>query len=188
MPILNQEPDCYPSDLFDIDGRDADDVPRQWWLIYTRSRREKELMRRLYAGRLPFYGPMISRRTRSPSGRIRESFIPLFPGYVFLHGSEEERRAALTSNCISRITPVVDEGRLAGELAGIARLIASNAALTPERRLETGAAVRVASGPLKGQEGVVIERRGKRRLLVAIDLLQQGASVDLDECDVQPIS
>lgn len=187
MPILHHEPDCYPGDLFEIDRRDQDDAHRSWWLIYTRSRREKELMRRLHAACVPFYGPMISRRTRSPSGRVRESFVPLFPGYVFLHGSEDERRTALTTNCVSTISPVPDEARLAGELAGVAKLIASNVPITPEQRLEAGMPVRVSSGPLKGQEGVVIERRGKRRLLVAVDLLQQGASVDIDECDVQPL-
>lgn len=187
MPILSRQPDCYPNDLFHTEQLPSDDLSRHWWLIYTRSRREKELMRRLHSARVPFYGPTIGKRQRSPSGRIRESFVPLFSGYVFMHGSEEERRTALTSNCISTITPVADEDRLFTELAGIARLIATKIPITPEQRLQPGQQVRVASGPLKGQMGIVIDRRGKRRLLVAIDLLQQGASVDLDECDVQPL-
>ena len=187
MPILSHEPDCYPSDLFDAERPPADDPARRWWLVYTRSRREKDLMRRLLAARIWFYGPVVARRQRSPSGRVRESFVPLFSGYVFLYGSEEDRRTALTTNCISTMTSVADEGRLFTELARVARLVATNVPITPEERLESGQAVRVASGPLKGQEGIVIQRRGKRRLLVAIDLLQQGASVDLDECDVQAL-
>lgn len=187
MPILSHEPDCYPSDLFNVEQPPPDDPSRRWWLVYTRSRREKDLMRRLLTARVCFYGPMIGRRQRSSSGRVRESFVPLFSGYVFLYGSEEDRRTALTSNCISTMTPVSDEGRLFTELARVARLVATKVPITPEQRLESGQAVRVAAGPLKGQEGIVIERRGKRRLFVAIDLLQQGASVDLDECDVQPL-
>lgn len=185
MPILAPEIDRYPSDLFD-NVRQSGDESDRWWLIYTRSRRDKDLMRRLHAEQVTYYGPLISRRRRSPAGRVRESTMPLFPGYVFLRGTDDQRRLALKTNCISTIIPIDDEERLVRELGGIARLIDSRVAITPEQKLQTGQPVRVASGPLKGQEGVVIERRGKRRLLVAIDLLQQGASVDLDECDLQP--
>lgn len=184
MPILAPEADCYPADLFEAPDGSNDDESGQWWLIYTRSRRDKDLMRRLHAEHVPFYGPMISQRRRSPAGRVRETTAPLFPGYVFLRGNEEQRRVALQTNCISTISPIDDQERLVEELAGISRLIASRVAITPEQRLQKGQLVRVASGPLRGQEGVVIERRGKRRLLVAIDILQQGASVDLDECDL----
>lgn len=191
MPILAREQDCFPDDLFETLELETDPAAspagnRCWWLIYTRSRREKELMRRLTVRGSSFFCPIIGRRTRSPSGRVRESHLPLFPGYVFLHGTADDRLAAVTTNCVSSVTPVADQVRLTTELARIRRLIASNVPITPEERLETGMLVRVTTGPLRGQEGVVIERRGKRRLLVAVDLLQRGASVDLDECDVQP--
>lgn len=187
MPILAAEPDHFPPELFDSAGVMEEEPAGNWWLVYTRSRKEKEMMRRLYAARIAFYGPMIHRRSRSPSGRVRESHVPLFPGYVFLFGEEQARLAALQTNCVSTISAVNDGDRLASELASLAQLIASERMVLPEQRLEPGVKVRVTSGPLRGQEGTVIERRGKRRLMVAINLLQQGASVDLDECDVQPL-
>ena len=187
MPVLAREIDCSPGDLLESVAARQHEADECWWVAYTRSRREKDLMRRLVASRRDFYCPIIGKRSRAPSGRIRTSFVPLFPGYVFLFGSEQDRLAALTTNCVSWANPVADSDRLTHELRQIAALIASQVPITPEERLETGIPVRVMTGPLRGQEGIVIERRGKRRLLVSVDLLQQGASVDLDECDVQPL-
>jgi transcription antitermination factor NusG len=187
MPLLARETDCYPSELLQTVATHPRSCDARWWIVYTRSRREKDLMRRLIASRRSFYCPIISKRSRAPSGRIRTSFVPLFPGYVFLYGNDDDRLAAFTTNCVAWANPVADDQRLMYELRQIRALIDSNVPITPEERLDTGIAVRVMSGPLRGQEGVVIERRGKRRLLVSVDLLQQGASVDLDECDVQPL-
>jgi transcription antitermination factor NusG len=186
MPILAREPDCHPADLLEAADRPPRDN-RRWWLVYTQSRREKDFMRRLIANALSFYCPVVSRRTRAPSGRVRESFVPLFPGYVFLYGTTDDRVTALTTNCTSSVSAVGDQDGLVRELGAIRRLLASNLPIMPEERLERGMPVRVVSGPLRGQEGVVIERLGKRRLLIGVELLQRGASVDLDECDVQPI-
>lgn len=187
MPILARELDCFPADLFDSLDATPQVVGDLWWVAYTRSRREKDLMRRLIGTQTSFYCPIVGKRSRSPSGRVRESFVLLFPGYVFLHGNEDDRHAALATDCVTWINPVGDQERLTRELAQIRSLIASNVPITPEEKVEAGNQVRVMSGPLRGHAGVVIERRGKRRLLVSVDLLQQGASVDLDECDVQPI-
>ena len=187
MPLLAREVDCYPGDLLESAVAQQQDNQASWWIVYTKSRREKDLMRRLVASRRSFYCPVISRRSRAPSGRIRTSFAPLFPGYVFLFGDEQDRHAAFTTNCVSWANAVADAKRLTHELRQIHALIESQVPITPEERLESGIPVRVMTGPLRGQQGVVIERRGKRRLLVSVDLLQQGASVDLDECDVQPL-
>ncbi len=70
--------------------------------MYTLVRREKDLMRRLRALEIPFYSPLVHKRTRSPGGRVRESYVPLFASYVFLHGNQQQRHQALSTNCISR--------------------------------------------------------------------------------------
>lgn len=44
----------------------------------------------------------------------------------------------------------------------------------------------IRSGPFLGIEGFILRRHGQVRLLVAVDFLQQGASVLLDECEVEP--
>ena len=83
--------------------------------------------------------------------------------------------------------PVPDPHRLCFELRQLRRLIAAGAPLALERQLANGMRVRVRSGSLIGVEGIVIRRRGQTRLLVAVDFLQQGASMLIDESQLEPV-
>jgi transcriptional antiterminator RfaH len=186
MPILPLEPDLFPADL--LDRADSDWAIAQWWALYTLPRREKDLVRRLRRLGISHYAPLVKRRTRSPAGRKRISFVPLFPSYVFLAGSPEDRYQALASKCVARCLDVPDAPLLVRDLQQIRRLIEAEAPLTPESRLQPGMKVRIRSGSLAGLEGVVIKRRGVARLLVAVEFLQQGASVQLEDIDVEPLS
>ncbi len=186
MPILKKENDLFPADLFDDEGPLSSDVG-QWWALYTRSRREKELMRRLTAMEIAFYCPVIEQQHRSPNGRLRTSYLPLFSNYVFLRGDETARHAALTTACVSRDIEVTDPEGLVRDLRQIRELVELGTDLSPEARIETGTKVRVKSGMLAGRVGTVIERRGQRRLLVSVDFLQRGASVELTPCDLETL-
>src|SRR5687768_12550416 len=104
MPILSHELDLFPSNLFEL-ATEGDDH-RSWYAFHTLSRQEKELMRKLYRREIPFYGPTIPKRVKSPAGRVRTSYVPLFSNYVFAYGTEEQRYQALATNCISQVIKV----------------------------------------------------------------------------------
>lgn len=191
MPILPRQHDIFPEDLLDeptsVPAAAAGDaVSRVWIAFYTLSRREKDLMRRLEAAGIPFYAPLIRRRVRSPAGRTRLSHVPLFPGYVFSLVDEEQRRAALATNTVARWLPIPDAAAFVADLRNVKRLIDTDMPLTPEARLEPGQAVRVRSGPLSGLEGAVVRRRGGDRLVIAVRFLNQGASIELEDVDLEP--
>jgi transcription antitermination factor NusG len=150
MPILPRQRDCFPTDLLDADPP-ADDCGLRWVAFYTLSRREKDLMRKLEAAEVAFYAPLIRRRLKSAGGRVRDSHVPLFSGYVFSRVDDDQRRAALATNTIARWLPIVDEAALLADLRAIKRLIDTDQPLTPEARIEPGQLVRVRSGPLRGR-------------------------------------
>jgi transcriptional antiterminator RfaH len=102
-----------------------------------------------------------------------------------VYGQEDARHRAITTNCVSRCLDVKDGAKLTTDLRRIHQLIECGVDITPEARLQSGMLVRIRSGPLAGQEGVVVERQGDRRLLVAVDFLQQGASVLLDQAKLE---
>jgi len=184
MPILPPEPDCFPEDLLDCWTPQS---PGRWWALHTLARREKDLMRRLRKAEVSFYGPLVKRRSRTPSGRHIQSHLPLFPGYVFLCGEESDRQEALKTNCIARCLPVTDGAELMHDLRCIRQLIAADVPLTPESRLQPGTPVRVRSGSMAGLEGVVIKRHGKDWLVVNVQFLQRGASVMLEDFQFEAI-
>lgn len=190
MPILSAEITIFPDDLF-ANPTFAEEVSAEagkpcWWAIYTKSRQEKSLARQLLAHKLPFYLPLIP-KDRSVRGRRTRSYVPLFAGYVFLFGNEEDRTHALTTNRISRTLPIADQAGLYRDLRQVCHLIATDAPLTIERRLMPGRRVRVKSGAMMGLEGTVISRRGDCRLLLAVNFLQQGASVAIDDFMLEPL-
>ena len=97
------------------------------------------------------------------------------------------RHEAKHNSCVSSILPVHDELELVGDLQRIRTLIECGVPLTPERRLVTGDRVRVKHGLLQGIEGIIIRRENGNRLLVAVNYLQQGVSIQIDDVMVEPI-
>ena len=182
MPILPKQRDIFPAEL--LDEQELADAGG-WIALYTLSRREKDLMRKLEAATVPFYAPLVKRRLRSPGGRTRISYVPLFPGYVFSRVDDEQRRTALATNTVARWLPIADAAAFVADLRNIKRLIDTDQPLTPEARLEAGQPVRVRSGPLRGLEGMVVKRRNEQRLVVAVRFLNQGASIELEDIDLE---
>ena len=178
MPILKEEPSLFPENL--LDAAPSETAGRRWLALYTKARQEKSLARELLKYRVPFYLPLV-RKTNVSRGRKRTSLAPLFGGYLFLYGSEEERVRSLTTNRVSRILTVEDPEQLVFDLRQLRQLIAANAPLTVESRMGPGQRVRVRQGAFGGLEGTVLKRRGETRLLVSINFLQQGASVEIDD-------
>lgn len=183
MPILPAEPDCHPQDLLDHD----DVIEQGWWLIYTKSRQEKLLMRHLRQLNLPHYAPQIANRRRSPAGRIRVTYAPLFSNYVFLCGSDETRYLAVCTGAVQKFTPIVDVPEFIADLRQVRDLIRLGVPLTLESRLEAGQPVRVKSGPFAGYEGTVIRREQETRLLVCVRFMEQGVSVKLEDCQLESL-
>jgi transcriptional antiterminator RfaH len=192
MPILDQEVDIFPNDLLErsmetvVSGSVESSESNQWFAMYTLARHEKKLMRQLLDRRIAYYAPVISKLYRSGAGRVRTSFIPLFSNYVFVSGTEEERYKAVATGCISRWLPIKDPLRLITDLQQIRNLIATGVSITPEAKLEPGDKVRVRTGPFAGFYGLVTKRQGQTKLLVFVDFMGQGASVSLDDCQLDP--
>ena len=186
MLILKREKDIYLAHLLQDESVYADEE-RNWWCVYTMSRREKDLMRKLAAWKIAHYGPIVPKRYRSPAGRLRTSFIPLFPNYIFMLANADERTQALMTNCISKCDVVGEREQLVRDLLQISTAVGAEIPLTPEAKLESGNYVRVRTGPFAGYEGIVIRREGGTRLLLSIQFLEQGVSMELDEAVLEPL-
>jgi len=183
VPILGKEPDLFPDDL--LTRLSPDEEPGTWHVMYTLSRREKDLMRRLRSKNVAYYGPVVQQRKRSPAGRIRTSYIPLFNGYVFVCGDEEARYTAVSTGCVSRQLAVVDNTELLTDLRRIHLLQAAGEDVRPEPTPLVGRTAVVISGPMAGVRGTITQEHSKHRLTVVVKFMNQGASVLVDEADLE---
>lgn len=158
-----------------------------WWLLYTKSRQEKQVMRHLRRLEIPHYAPQIGQRRRSPAGRIRTTYIPLFNNYVFLCGDNDARYQAVCTGCVQKCTEITDSAPLLADLKQIHGLIEMDVPLSVESRLQPGQHVRVRNGAFAGFEGTVLRRDQETRLLVSVQFMDQGVSVKLDDCQLEPL-
>ena len=186
MPILSAETSVYPENLLtDIAPLKTDEV-RRWYGVYTMARQEKALARQLVSMEVPFYLPLVPKNNLI-RGRKVQSQIPLFGGYVFVYGSEEERIKSLTTNRISTVLNVENQSQLTHDLQQVSTLIEVGAPLTLERRLTVGDPVCIKAGPMQGLEGEIVRRRGQTKLLVSVKMLQQGVSIEIDDFLLEPL-
>lgn len=175
MPILKPEPDFRPADLFSLPGERF-----PWWVAHVRSRQEKALARECRTRGVPFYLPLREHRSRRDR-RHRVSWLPLFPGYVFVRGdAEHERLEVLKTNLCVQILAVLDQDGLGHDLAQVRRLQETGLPLRAHPELGPGSVVRVSEGPFEGMTGCVTSVKGKERFVVSVRFIHRSVSVELD--------
>jgi hypothetical protein len=171
--------------LVPADGPPALPDAGHWAALHTRARAEKVVARWLAREGATHYVPLVRSR-RTYGARVRVSWIPLFPGYVFFDSASfDGRRAFLThkvANVLVPKTPLL----LGPDLATIARAIQIFPDLKEGVRLtEPGTPVEVVRGPLLGSKGRFVRREKESLLVLTVDFIGFGAEVTIDEAFVK---
>jgi transcriptional antiterminator RfaH len=149
-----------------------------WWVAHTKSRNEKALAHDLVSKNISFFLPLTLRVHRH-SHRTLKSMLPLFSGYLFFCGQENQRVELLRTNRVANLIEVKDQQRLVDELVQIEKAVRAGAPLTPHLYINEGQWCRVIAGPLMGLEGFVVQAKSNTRLVLQIDMLGQAASVEI---------
>lgn len=176
-------------------GRAASETPpgkapgTRWYAIYTRSRHEKSvgdlLQRRRVETFLPLYETL--RRWRNGAHHV---WLPLFPGYAFVHIALQDRLEVLTVPGVVRLVgfngapiPLADI-----EVEGLRQALAVGVKAAPHPYLTVGRRVRITAGALAGQEGILVRRKGKAEVVLSIDLIQRSVLVSVDAGWLEPVA
>jgi transcriptional antiterminator NusG len=123
------------------------------------------------------------------SDRVKETELPLFPGYLFCRFNPQDRLPILKTPGVTqivgynRIPVAVDEN----EIEAIRALVSSGVPNFPCAYLDVGSRVRIESGALRGIEGILTDLKGKRRLVLSVTLLQRSVAVEIDSDAVSVI-
>ena len=158
-----------------------------WYALWTRSRHEQVVREQLERKRVEVFLPTIRKWSRWKD-RKKQIDWPLFPGYCFARFEPHDTLPIL--KCAGVVSIVSFEGEPAPvpehELDGIRRLIETDLAFDPVPLIKEGAMVEVVHGPLKGVVGRLVQKKEKARLVLSVDLIGQGVSVEIDAADVRP--
>ena len=175
-----------PTDTGQLPAADAF-TDASWYAIWTRSRHEQVVREQLQQKRLDAFLPTITRWSRWKD-RKKKIDWPLFPGYCFARFSPDETLAIL--KCAGVVNIVSFEGKPAAipdhEIEGIRLLVESDLQYDPCPLIREGELVEVTHGALKGVVGRLIRKGAHARLILSVDLIGQGVSVEVDAADVKP--
>ncbi|HVL68501.1 MAG TPA: UpxY family transcription antiterminator [Vicinamibacterales bacterium] len=157
-----------------------------WYAIWTRSRHEQVVREQLEQKGFEAFLPTIPKWSRWKD-RKKKIDWPLFPGYCFARFNPQERLPIL--KCTGVVTIVSFDGEIVpipeSEITGIRTLVESDLQYDPCPLIKEGMMVEVVHGPLKGVVGRLVRKGAHARLILAVDLIGQAVSVEVDAADVR---
>lgn len=162
----------------------------KWYALYTRSRFEKKMLSELTDRGIEVFLPMreILSRWKDRKKRI---WIPLFPGYIFLNQVDTPENRFRVLNIPGSVRFVGFEGHAnpipEEQILSVRRFLEASIAIDPYPYLQVGTRVEVIAGPLKGIQGILVEKRGRFRFVIQVDLIRQALSVEIDASDVRAL-
>lgn len=168
------------------DGVAVADFQGTWWVAHTKPRQEKALAHELRQRGISYFLPLVEKLTII-RGRKFRPLLPLFPGYVFACGTEDERVVSFRGDRVARTIRVVDQERLIRELSQVQRALSADVPVDPWPYFREGRLVRVRVGPLRGLEGIVAKRKSVTRLVLRVATLGQAVAVEIDAGLLEPM-
>jgi len=164
-----------------------------WFVLWTHSHCEQLVCDQLAGTGYSVFLPSIKTWSRRKGVR-RAISVPMFPGYVFVHhvidkGSyiqiqKTRGLVRILGDRWDRLAPVAD-----AEVDAIRRLASVDTPVMPYPYLREGQRVKITHGPLAGVEGLLVQVKPNKGLLVlSVDLLHQSVAVEVDCTQIVPIA
>jgi len=165
--------------------------PGPWYALWTRSHCEQRVHDQLAEKGFRAFLPTVELWSRRRGVR-RVISAPMFPGYLFLrHAMDKTAHVEVTKvrglvrvlgERWDRLTAIPDS-----EIQAIEQVTAARQRVLPFPYLKQGQRARITAGPLTGIEGILVESKPQRGLLVlSVHLLQRSVAVVVDDTDVGP--
>ncbi|MFA5906914.1 MAG: UpxY family transcription antiterminator [Desulfobacula sp.] len=163
-----------------------------WFVLLTRSNFERTVYNSILKKKIQAFLPQIRRKSIRRDRHLMVEY-PLFPGYIFVRSTQQ----AADQLTILKTTGAV---RLLGNQTGpvavpdiqiesLKILTSSNLDLITGSNisLKTGDPVMIIEGPLAGFKGEFIRHKGKGRVIIKVDLLNQYAGTEIEEDKIEKL-
>lgn len=143
----------------------------KWYAIYTRSRNEKKVANSLEEKGIQVYLPLLT-TIKQWSDRKKKVEIPLFNSYLFVRIDNQNYINVLQTYGVVKFVTFRGERVAIPEtqiMAVKAFLEEDDPMLTIEPEFIKGERVEVIRGQLRGLTGMLVEFKGKQRVMVEIE-------------------
>jgi transcription antitermination factor NusG len=170
-----------PQDTVGVSGAGAEECLVQWFAVTVRPQHEQTAEKGLAAKGLETYLPLYL-AVRQWSDRTKTLRLPLFPGYVFCRFDRTQHTTVVRTPGVRTIVSFGGEPAPVPEvqLDVVRKMLASGSQVEPWPFLEAGQRIRIASGPLSGVEGTLVETPESCRLVVNIEMFRRSCAVRVE--------
>lgn len=155
-----------------------------WYAVHTRSRHEQVVHDQLTAKGTEVFLPKMEVWSRRTDRRKRIT-IPMFPGYLFVRTTLHPEHHLGVLKTVGVVGMVSFHGRPAAvnpeEVSSLKIVVDTGAVIHPTEDFRKGDLVRITDGPFKGVIGRLTGRRSNRKLIVAVENINQAISVEIDD-------
>ena len=174
--------DAYPNPAFA-----ASAVERRWYAVYTVPQNGKSVVKHLDVRKIESFLPTYETVKIWKNRQRVKVVLPLFPTYLFARFDRRERVRVLESPGVLQI---VGNGResipVSDEEVEFLREGFRGKKVEPYRELVVGEKVRIKSGAMQGIEGVLVRKNNSLRFVLALDMINQFAAVEIGAEYLEP--
>lgn len=151
-------------------------MEKRWYVAYVKNRHEKKMAERLRSMKIEYFLP-VQQEIRQWKDRKKKVECVVIPMMLFVKATEEERMEVLKMDSVVCFMTLRGERKPAvipeKEMERFMFLLtnATDRVEIIDELLQPGKPVKVIKGPLKGMEGELVERAGKTKIMVRLELL-----------------
>lgn len=154
----------------------------RWFAVYTRSKSEKVVKQLLDAKGIENYLPLL-KVTRRYTRKIKHLQLPLISCYIFVKIVKDQYVPVLeTENVVKFIRFAKNLIAIPEEEINIMRRVVGEATDVQAELgiLQEGDLVEIVSGRLTGIKGRLVEKQGKKKMVVALENIGYSLSMTID--------
>lgn len=152
-------------------------LEQNWCVLYTYPNYEKKVLKVATQKNITCFLPTQKvERTWSDRRKILE--IPLFPNYLFVQVNKQNRFTILDILGVVRFVSLSGKPAIISDYEiDLIRKMTNGPEVALEREFVNGDLVRIIEGPFMGLEGILFQKKGKHRLSIRINGINQSISI-----------
>ena len=163
------------------------DADNEWFVIHIKPRWEKKFASYCFLYKVNYYLPLQD-SVRVYHNRKVVFTKPIFPGYIFVKCSINDKSLLFRSGSIVRFINVPNERELLTDLNNIYESLSRKLPIEHHAYVKEGYKVRITKGPFIGVEGIVIDAEDPSEVIVGIHLIQQAICLQVDPSQIELVS
>jgi Transcription antiterminator len=160
----------------------------KWFAVYTTTHHEKHVHTQLAERNVESFLPLYKTRREWKKRAVVTVELPLFPNYVFVQITRNQRASVLgTPGVISIVGSGATSWELpAGEIEALKNGVVHRK-VEPHEYLVVGERARVKFGILAGLEGIIVRKKDNLQIVLTLDQIMRSVAIEVSADELEPI-